>query len=309
MLVCYLCVVTEVEELRMNKFGLSAALTTPFDDQGSILLPAMAEHAKFCLSNGCDSVTVFGTTGEGSSIGHSERARVLATLSSAGVLGKQIVAGVLVNAVADAVDQIAQAIDAGARNVLLAPPSYFKNVSDDGLFSWFSAVFQQLGHKARDVIIYNIPSVTMVEISVELVTRLRTAFPSVVAGVKDSSGSWPYTERLLKEHADLAIMIGDERHLAKGTQLGGQGAISGLANILGAEVRAMAVDGEEDSRVIDLVNVILNHPVTPAVKALVARTSGNPVWLNVRPPLVKVGASDQELIGQAFDYAFATKAA
>ncbi|RWX81845.1 dihydrodipicolinate synthase family protein [Neorhizobium lilium] len=293
----------------VKKFGLSAALTTPYDTAGNILLSDIADHAKFCLANGCDSVTAFGTTGEGSSIGVRERGEVLSALASAGIIGEQIVAGVLVDSIADAADQMAQALDAGARNILLAPPSYFKNVSDDGLFNWFSAVIRQLGTKARDVIVYNIPSVTMVKISVELIARLRKAFPLVVTGVKDSGGDWTHTERLLKEHGDLAIMIGDERHLAQGTRLGGQGAISGMANLLGKEVRAMAVDGREDSRVTDLVNIILNYPVTPAVKVLVAHTTGNPIWLNVRPPLVTVAPEDRGRISQAFDRTFATKAA
>lgn len=291
------------------KFGLSAALTTPFSETGEILLPTLAQHARFCLDNHCNSVTVFGTTGEGSSIGHSERGKVLGALQAAGIAGANIVAGVLVDSVTDAVEQTAQALDAGARNILLAPPSYFKNVSDEGLFTWFSAVFAGLGSKARDIIVYNIPSVTMVKISVELVARLRTAFPGIVTGVKDSGGDWPHTERLLKEHGDLAIMIGDERHLAQGTRLGGQGAISGMANLLGAEVRAMAVDGKDDARVTGLVNVLLNYPVTPAVKVLVARTSGNGVWLNVRPPLITIAAQDRESIGQVFDQSFSTRAA
>jgi 4-hydroxy-tetrahydrodipicolinate synthase len=292
-----------------TKFGLSAALTTPFDKSGRILLPLLVEHAKFCLAHSCDSVTVFGTTGEGSSIGSHERGKVLSALTSAGISGRQIVAGVLVDSVLDAVEQMAEALDAGARNILLAPPSYFKNVSDDGLFGWFSAVFAGLGSKARDVIVYNIPSVTMVKISVELVAQLRTAFPALVVGVKDSGGDWAHTERLLTDHGDLAIMIGDERHLAQGTRMGGQGAISGMANLLGAEVRAMAVDGKDDRRVTDLVEFILNYPVTPSVKALVARTGGNELWLNVRPPLVTVLPQDREKIGLAFDQAFATRAA
>lgn len=292
-----------------RKFGLSAALTTPFNETGEILLPLLAQHAQFCLDHHCDSVTLFGTTGEGSSIGHSERGKVLSALLSAGISGGNIVAGVLVDSVSDAVEQTAQALDAGARNILLAPPSYFKNVSDDGLFTWFSAVFVGLGSKARDIIVYNIPSVTMVKISVELVARLRAAFPGIVTGVKDSGGDWPHTERLLKEQGDLAIMIGDERHLAQGTRLGGQGAISGMANILGAEVRAMAVDGRDDDRVTGLVDVILNYPVTPAVKVLVARTRGNGVWLNVRPPLITIAAQDRDRIGQAFDQAFSNRAA
>ncbi|MCJ8507375.1 dihydrodipicolinate synthase family protein [Rhizobium lemnae] len=292
-----------------RKFGLSAALTTPFDETGNILLPMLTEHARFCLDHHCDSVTVFGTTGEGSSIGHSERGKVLSALKASGISGANIVAGVLVDSVIDAVEQSAQALDLGARNILLAPPSYFKNVSDDGLFTWFSAVFAGLGSKARDIIVYNIPSVTMVKISVDLVTRLCAAFPSIVTGVKDSGGDWAHTERLLKEHGDLAIMIGDERHLAQGTRLGGQGAISGMANLLGAEVWAMAVDGRDDDRVTGLVEVLLNYPVTPAVKVLVAHTSGNGIWLNVRPPLITIAAQDRDRICSVFDQAFSEKAA
>jgi len=292
-----------------RKFGLSAALTTPFDETGNILLPMLTEHARFCLDHHCDSVTVFGTTGEGSSIGHSERGKVLSALQASGISGANIVAGVLVDSVIDAVEQSAQALDLGARNILLAPPSYFKNVSDDGLFTWFSAVFAGLGSKARDIIVYNIPSVTMVKISVDLVARLRAAFPGIVTGVKDSGGDWAHTERLLKEHGDLAIMIGDERHLAQGTRLGGQGAISGMANLLGADVRAMAVDGRDDDRVTGLVEVLLNYPVTPAVKVLVAHTSGNGVWLNVRPPLITIAAQDRDRVCSVFDQAFSEKAA
>ncbi len=290
-------------------FGLSAALTTPFDEAGNIAFATMTQHAKNCLASGCDSVTLFGTTGEGSSIGSRERGAVLRAFAEAGISGRQFVAGVLVDSAEDAADQSAQALDAGARNVLLAPPSYFKNVSDDGLFEWFSKVFEQLGSKARDVIVYNIPSVTMVKLSVELVGRLRKAFPGVVTGVKDSGGDWAHTERLLKEHADLIILIGDERHLAQGTRLGGKGAISGMANVMPQEIRAMAVDGKEDQRVVDLVVEILKYPVTPAVKVLVARTTGDAVWHNVRPPLVTIPSEEREKIGQVFDGLFSSKAA
>ncbi|KKX33359.1 dihydrodipicolinate synthase family protein [Rhizobium sp. LC145] len=292
-----------------TRFGLSAALTTPFDDGGEIVLPLMTEHAKRCLEAGCDSITLFGTTGEGSSIGNRERASTLEAFAHAGIAPERLVVGVLVDAAHDAAEQAAQALDAGVRNILLAPPSYFKNVADDGVFEWYSKVFALLGAKARDIILYNIPSVTMVGISVELVGRLRNAFPTAVAGVKDSGGDWPYTERLLKEHGDLTILIGDERHLAQGTRLGGQGAISGMANIFPREIGAMAVDGRDDERVISLVEELLTLPVTPAVKALVAQASGNQVWLNVRPPLVTIPSEGRERIARSFEKAFSPKAA
>ncbi|ASW08673.1 dihydrodipicolinate synthase family protein [Rhizobium sp. 11515TR] len=292
-----------------ENFGLSAALATPFDADGEIATPGVIEQAKHCLANGCKSVTLFGTTGEGASIGMQERKQVLAAMIAAGITPKQIVMGVLVDAAEDAAAQAGQALAQGVRNILLAPPSYFKNVSDDGLFKWFSAVFTMLGTHARDVIVYNIPSVTMVPLSISLVGRLRAAFPDVVVGVKDSSGDWPYTEELLKTHGDLIILIGDERHLARGVRLGGQGAISGMANLLPREVQAMAEKGIDDANVERFVEQLLNYPVIPSIKAILARLTDNDSWLSVRPPLVALNSHDSDTLFAAFGALFRAKAA
>ncbi|NEJ69724.1 dihydrodipicolinate synthase family protein [Rhizobium phaseoli] len=292
-----------------QKFGLSVALATPFDNNGDIAIDVMIGQAKRSLAAGCSSVTLFGTTGEGSSIGTQERERVLASMLDSGIEASKIVVGVLVDAAEDAASQAGHALSKGVRNILLAPPSYFKNVSDDGLFQWFSAVFATLGDKARDMIVYNIPSVTMVPLSVSLIGRLRTAFPNIVIGVKDSSGDWPFTETLLKAHGDLVILVGDERHLAKGVRLGGQGAISGMANFVPREVKLMAEEGKDDSRIEDFVAELLKFPVTAAVKVMVAQLTSNDIWLAVRPPLVSISAEGQAELALAFDGLFRSKAA
>lgn len=291
------------------KFGLSVALATPFNANGEIAHAAMIAQAKQSIAAGCSSVTLFGTTGEGASIGTQERVRVLNAFLDAGIAPQKVVMAVLVDAAEDAAAQAGQALSRGVRNVLLAPPSYFKNVSDDGVFKWFSAVFAILGDRARDIIVYNIPSVTMVPLTVSLIARLRTAFPAVVTGVKDSSGDWPFTETLLKVHGDLIILIGDERHLAKGVRLGGQGAISGMANFLPGEVKLMAEEGIDDARVEGFVAELLKFPVTAAVKVMVARLSGEEMWLAVRPPLVSISREGQERLILAFESLFRSKAA
>ncbi|MBX4871515.1 dihydrodipicolinate synthase family protein [Rhizobium bangladeshense] len=291
------------------KFGLSVALATPFSENGNIAIEAMIAQARRCLAAGCSSVTLFGTTGEGPSIGNGERERVLAAFLDAGIAPGNIIVGVLVDAAEDAAMQAGQALSLGARNILLAPPSYFKNVSDDGVFQWFSAVFALLGDKARDIIVYNLPSVTMVPLSVSLIGRLRTAFPRIVMGVKDSSGDWPYTEALLKAHSDLIILVGDERHLAKAVRLGGRGAISGMANFVPRELKPMAEEGRDDARVEDFVVELLKHPVISAVKAMVARTTSEETWTAVRPPLIPISGEAQGQLALAFDRLFRSKAA
>ncbi|WP_027686425.1 dihydrodipicolinate synthase family protein [Rhizobium leguminosarum] len=292
-----------------QKFGLSVALATPFDSNGNIAIEAMIEQARRSLAAGCSSVTLFGTTGEGSSIGTQERERVLASMLDSGIAAKQIIVGVLVDASEDAAMLAGRALSKGARNILLAPPSYFKNVSDDGVFQWFSAVFAILGDKARDIIVYNIPSLTMVPLTVSLIGRLRTDFPNIVIGVKDSSGDWPFTEALLKAHGDLVILVGDERHLAKGVRLGGQGAISGMANFVPREVKLMAEEGKDDSRVEGFVEELLKFPVTAAVKTMVTHVTSDEIWLAVRPPLVSISAEGQAQLFLAFDTLFRSKAA
>ena len=292
-----------------DRFGLSVALATPFEKSGRISIEQTIVQAKRCLGAGCSSVTLFGTTGEGSSVGSQEREQVLSAFLDAGIAPSQIVLGVLVVSAEDAASQAAFALSKGVRNILLAPPSYFKNISDEGIFGWFSAVFGILGDLARDVLLYNIPSVTMVPLSLPLITRLREAFPNVVTGVKDSSGDWPFTETLLKAHSDLIILIGDERHLAKGVSLGGQGAISGMANFVPAEVKRMAEEGRDDARIEGFVDELLKYPVTPAVKVMVARMTDDDSWLMVRPPLITISAEGQAQLTSAFEALFRTKAA
>src|SRR5690606_14404544 len=158
-----------------ERFGLSAALTTPFDADGKIDVSRALKHAHARLDNGCSSVTLFGTTGEGSSIADAERAALLDAFVADGFPASSIVVGVMENSVADAVLQAGDGLRRGCKAILLAPPSYFKNLSDEGLFNWFSSVFKGLGEDARGIILYNIPSVTAVELSVDLISRLRAA--------------------------------------------------------------------------------------------------------------------------------------
>jgi 4-hydroxy-tetrahydrodipicolinate synthase len=291
-----------------DRFGLSAAMTTPFQSDGAVDLPRLADHARWCLANGCKSVTVFGTTGEGASIETAARGQILDALAAARIDGRDVVFCMAASAVNEALDQGRMALDFGCRGLLLTPPFYFKGVSDEGLFSWFSQVLEALGPAARGVILYNIPSVTQVTLSIELIGRLKQAFPGIVTGVKDSSGDWNYTQRLLATHGDLTILIGDERYLAEGVRLGGQGAISGLANVCPGALLPLAMDGQGDERINRLVDEVLRHPVIPAVKTLVAHRTGDAAWLTVRAPLVGLPAINAEALCSAFDGLFATRA-
>lgn len=295
----------------VDRFGLSCALTTPFQQDGSLDLARLTPHVRWCLDNGCDSVTLFGTTGEGPLLGMVARDQVIGAVKGLGVdFSKNVVGGVIAVSLHDAVDQANQLLNAGARALLVAPPFYFKGVSDDGLFNWYSSFINKLGERARNVILYHIPSVTSVPLSIELIGRLYKAFPKVITGVKDSAGDWNYSQKLLAAHRnDFAVLIGDERVLAQAARDGGQGAISGMANLVPHRLRNIIYKGQDDAALVEMVNEVLKYPVTPAVKALISHKTGDKSWLTVRAPLLPISAADTAHLGGFFDRVFAEKAA
>ena len=196
-------------------FGLSAALVTPYTSAGAVDLSLLAEHARSVLARGCDGVTLCGTTGEGYGLTLDERKAMQAALVEALPNGARIHVGIMASAIGDAIAQSSAALDAGAAGLLMAPPFYLKGMGDDGLFEWFSRVFEGIGEKLRGVIMYHIPGQTAVPLSPDLIGRLRKAWPGVITGIKDSSGDWATAERYLATHGDISVLVGDERLLPR----------------------------------------------------------------------------------------------
>ena len=167
---------------REQRFGLGCALITPFAADGSVDRGRLVAHARQVLGEGCASVTLFGTTGEGASLGLASRAAAIDAMVAAGFdFPRQVLAGVAAASIEDAVAQADQLTDAGGRGLLLAPPFYFKGPGDEGLYRWFSTVLER-ARAPREVILYHIPSVTDVPLSSTLIGRLARAFPGVIAG-------------------------------------------------------------------------------------------------------------------------------
>jgi 4-hydroxy-tetrahydrodipicolinate synthase len=293
-----------------DRFGLSCALLTPMRPGGEVDLRRLAAHAGWALGQGCDSVTLFGTTGEGASLGTADRERMLGALIGAGLdPGRQMYAGVAAAALPEAIAQAREALDAGVRGLLVAPPFYFKGVAEEGLFAWFAAFVEALGPAARNIILYHIPSVTSVEVSVDLVQRLKTAFPGVIAGVKDSSCDFPTTQRLLEAHGELAILVGDERLLGRAVRIGAQGTICGVANLVPHLLRPIVYEGAESPAVNRLVDAICALPVLPAVKALAGHIHADPGYGPMRPPLVALGEADRKRLFAAYEAIMRAEAA
>ena len=281
----------EARLARSERFGISPALVTPFGPDGTVDVGRLVRHAGDLLGRGCRSATLFGTTGEGPSVGAAERERVAAALVAEGIAPDRLVEGVIACSVEEAAEGTRRALARGAKAVLLAPAFYFRDGPDEAVAAWFSDVFRGVGPRLRDILLYHIPGMTGVPVSLDTIATLRARFPGAILGVKDSSCDEAATLQLIDAHGDLTILVGDETYLGRACAAGASGSICGLANIVPETVIAVAESGRDDPRVATLVGAIARHPIIPMVKALVGHVRRDPAWAGARPPLPTVGAA------------------
>ncbi len=286
--------------MRTSKRNLhvSCALLTPVGDDLSIDVARMSAHAGRVLEGGCDSITLFGTTGEGASFSVSERRRLLEALIDGGLPGERIILAALSAALTDIVELCAAARDAGCRAVLVAPPFYFRDAGEDGILRSYCEVISRLGAAAGPMILYNFPAMSGYRITPAIVARLQAAHPGVIAGLKDSSGEADSFRALLAMPDAPDIYVGAERLLPDAVAAGGAGTISGLANLEPALVAGL-VHGDPDApaRARTILAKLADRAFIPVAKATLAERLNDPVWRNVRPPLMPVdqgkGPQDQ----------------
>ena len=277
-------------------FGLSVALTTPFSQGGAIDSDLMVSHSKRVLQNGANCITLFGTTGEGTSLAQTERRKILKTLINADILPNQIIAAVMTSSLQDVVSQCIEYHELGVNRILLAPPFFFKDLSFKGILNWYSSVFRALKPHKIQFILYHIPQLTMVPIEPKLISALQEEFGSnMVFGVKDSTGNLEGTLEFLK-NKDLMVAVGDERTLADAMCHGASGAICGMSNIFPNELAEIISKKVHNTMVNKMTDLIVQAPVTAGVKALLAIRSNENNWLNVRSPLEVSPQAHQSLL-------------
>ncbi len=279
----------------MDRFGISAALLTPFGADGSIDTRLLVSHAKSVLKRGASSVTLFGTTGEGASLTAAERSNGLKRLVDSGIPPDKIFQTIYASALGEAKQQIQNAFENGVMKFLLVPPFYFKGCGDDGLHAWHASLLNETPPDAKFVL-YHIPQVTGVPLSRELVSRLAREFGDHLLGVKDSSGDWENASKLIGIDA-VPVLVGDERLLHKAIALGGAGAITGMANLYPERLQRLFETAVEDSELSAEVTRIVAHPVIPTLKGLMARDSGDASWERVRAPLEPMSSVSKASFG------------
>ena len=295
--------------------GVLAPVITPFTAD---LLPDQQRfitHCQWLLSQNC-GLAVFGTNSEANSMSAEERMMLLDALVAAGIDPSRMMPGTGCCSVTETIELTAHAVKHGCAGVLMLPPFYYKNVSEEGLYRYFSEVVQRVGDTRLKIYLYHIPPVAIVGITPKLVERLLKAYPTAITGMKDSSGDWNNTKTFLDAFATdgFDVFVGSESFLLANMRDDGAGTISATANVNPAAIHklyaesavapktfgAVSADLERQQARLNVVRAVFSNRKFPsmiaALKQAIAIYRNEPEWARVRPPLVELTKQQTKLL-------------
>jgi len=297
--------------------GVYAAAVTPLhhttdvDNNASLLdLGSVPALLKFFASRGCHGIVLFGTTGEGPSFSPTEREILMRAVCEyrEPLPGFRLIAGTGTPSLSETIDLTKLAFDLGYDAALVVPPYYFRKATDDGLFNWFSELINKAVPSTGYILGYHFPNVAGIGFSIELLSRLKDAYPTQFAGIKDSSHDPDLAQTLGETFgSDLAVFTGTDSYLQLAMKNNAAGCITAPANILSPELREVwdAIREGKDTaeslaRVKTLLDVLDKYPpFQPTLKALLHRLYEFPRW-GVRPPLVEISHEMEERLVKEF---------
>jgi 4-hydroxy-tetrahydrodipicolinate synthase len=283
--------------------GSNVALITPFknnrlDEESYIKL------IHFQIDNGTSGLVPAGTTGESPTLSHEEHQKVidLCIRESNGKI--PVIAGTGSNSTAEAISLTTHAEKAGADGALVVTP-YYNKPTQEGLYQHYKSINDKCG---IPIIIYNIPGRSVIDMSVDTMSRLYEL--KNIVGVKDATGNLDRVDQQLQKMGkDFIQLTGNDDNALEFNKRGGVGAISVTANIapkLCSEFQKFSKSEDDKSaneaKKLDALLQPLHHslfiesnpsPVKYAAKLL------NLCEDDVRLPLVKITDSTKEIVKKA----------
>ena len=287
--------------------GSIVALITPFKDENL----SEGEYVKlinYHLENGTNGVVPGGTTGESPTLSHNEHRKII-EIAVKECKGKiPVIAGTGSNSTDEAIELSKFAEKAGSDALLVVTP-YYNKPTQEGLYQHYKKINDNVG---IPIIIYNIPSRSVIDMSVETMTRLFEL--KNIVGVKDATGDLNRADQQLKAMGkDFIMLTGEDGNALEFNKRGGKGCISVTANIaakLCSELQELSLSGSADS--LSKAETI-NNLLMPLNKALFIESNPSPVkyaasLLNLSPddvrlPLVKIKESTKEEVKKALQHA------
>ena len=205
--------------------GSNVALITPFKNN-ELDVDSYVKLIHFHLKNGTNGLVPAGTTGESPTLSHKEHEQVIELCVKEAKGKVPIIAGTGSNSTDEAISLTKHAEKAGADGVLVVTP-YYNKPTQEGLYQHYKAINDNTN---LPIIIYNIPSRCVIDMSVDTMARLYEL--KNIAGVKDATGDLNRLDQSRKRLGPEFIQLTGEDGLAyEFNKRGGVGIISVTANI------------------------------------------------------------------------------
>ena len=283
--------------------GSIVALITPFKDD-SLNEDNYIKLIDYHLNNGTNGVVPGGTTGESPTLSHNEHKKIIEIAVKECKSKIPVIAGTGSNSTDEAVELSKFAEKAGSDALLIVTP-YYNKPTQEGLYQHYKKINDNVG---IPIIIYNIPSRSVIDMSIETMTKLYEL--KNITGVKDATGDLKRVELQKKSMGNEFIQLtGNDDNALEFNKLGGVGAIGVTANIaakLSSDFQKACI---EDKDKADELNKILQ----PLHTAMFIESNPSPVkyaasLLNmceatVRLPLVEVQDATKKKISEALKVA------
>ena len=287
--------------------GSNVALVTPFKDN-KLDEETYIKLINFHLENGTNGLVPAGTTGESPTLSHAEHEKVI-ELCINETKGKiPVIAGTGSNSTEEAVALTKHAEKAGADGVLVVTP-YYNKPTQEGLYQHYKAIND---NTSLPIIIYNIPSRCVIDMSVDTMARLFEL--KNIAGVKDATGDLNRLDQTIKKLGSEFIQLTGEDGLAfEFNKRGGVGMISVTANIapkLCSDMQKYS-KSKSDNEIKEAERI--DQILQPLHKSLFIESNPAPVKYaakllglcddEIRLPLVKIKKETQEEVKKALSSA------
>ena len=291
--------------------GVYAAAVTPIKPDSTLDLDSVPALLGFLAARGCHGAVLFGTTGEGPSFSPAEREALMRVAREVRerIPGFRLIAGTGTPSLSETIELTKLAFDLGFDAALVVPPYYFRKATDTGLFNWFSEVLQKAVPSTGYLLGYHFPQVAGIGLSPDLLARLKEAFPTQFAGIKDSSHDSELARNLGDRFgSDLVVLTGTDSYLQLAMENKAAGCITAPANLISPDLREVwdrmsaSSDPAAPLERVKKQRAILEKypPFPPTLKALMHRLHGFPRW-EVRPPLEPVPRELEEQAVQEFE--------
>ncbi len=287
------------ENMRFN--GPFFAILTPFDQSMDIDFGALKVQLEFLAEHRVENIIVGGTTGEFASLTIKERKEIL-EFCRKNFNGK-IVNHISSTCLLESTELIEHSVGK-ADAILLLPPYYYANISEEGVLTFLSKCLEK---STLPAFLYNFPRHTQINIDSEWVRKLITKHDNLI-GIKDSGGDIENSLEYKKLNLEFQVYVGSDTTIFEVLKQGLNGTVTGAGVPVPEYILRIHNDfanqqWESAQRIQNIFNVwnkfrkSLNfNEIAIAKAALSKRIDGFPIW--VRPPLIKVGDVEIKEIGQ-----------